>query len=104
MLDKDSNRHGERIMDARLSEILDFLNERKMRAYYGALAGVLQVSPRSVGTMLGEHSQRASWVVAKESNMPTDYEAENRHPDLQRTSLIIQTPSALSRGMEKWRE
>jgi hypothetical protein len=91
-------------MDERLSEILDFLNERKMRAHYGAVAGVLGVSPRSVGTMLGEQSPRASWVVAKESDMPTDYEEENQHPELQRTSLIIQTPSALERGMKKWRE
>jgi hypothetical protein len=91
------------MMDARLSEILDFLNDRKMRAHYGAVAGVLDVTPRSVGTMLGEHSPRASWVVAKESNMPTDYEAEDQHPELQRTSLIIQTPGALSRGMQSWR-
>ena len=91
------------MMDTRLSEILDFLNERKMRAHYGAVAGVLEVSPRAVGTMLGEHSQRASWVVAKDDDMPTDYEIENQHPELQRTSLIIQTPAALNRGMQSWR-
>lgn len=91
-------------MDTQLSEILDFLNDRKMRAHYGAVAGVLDVSPRSIGTMLGEQTQRASWVVSKENNMPTDYKAENQHPDLERTSLIIQTPSALNRGMQSWRE
>jgi hypothetical protein len=91
------------MMDTRLSEILDFLNERKMRAHYGAVAGVMDVSARSVGTMLGEHSPRASWVVAKEDDMPTGYEAENRHPELERTSLIIQTPGALNRGMQNWR-
>ena len=91
-------------MDPRLSEILDFLNERKMRAHYGAVAGVLDVTPRSLGTMLGEQSQRASWIVAKDDNMPTDYEAENHHPELQRTSLVIQSPDALNRGMQAWRK
>lgn len=90
-------------MDKRLSEILDFLNERKMRAHYGAVAGVLDVTPRAVGIMLGEPSPRASWVVAKDDDMPTDYEAEKQHPELQRTSLIIQSSGALNRGMQAWR-
>ena len=87
-----------------LLEILDFLNDRKIRATYGAVAGYLGVKPRSMGSLLGERSPRASWVVSVKDGMPTDYPPEHMHPDLQRISLIIETADALDRGMRKWRE
>jgi alkylated DNA nucleotide flippase Atl1 len=89
-------------MNEQLSEILDFLNAKKMRATYGAVAGYLGVQPRSIGAMLGEHSQRASWVVNSIEELPTDYEKENIHPDLLRTSLVIKTAGALDRGLTAW--
>ena len=86
-----------------LNEILDFLNHRKMRATYGAVANYLGVLPRSMGHLLGEPSQRASWVVSATEELPTNYPAELIHPDLHRISLVIATAEALDRGLQQWR-
>jgi len=54
--------------------VLAFLNHEKRRCTYGALAGVLGVPPRSVGRRyLGDIRQEASWVVGKQTGMPTGY-------------------------------
>ena len=91
-------------MNGKLSEVLDFLNDKRMRATYGAVAGYIGVQPRSIGSMLGEHSQRASWVVNSTEKLPTDYRPEDMHPELERISLVITTAGALDRGLSRWRE
>jgi hypothetical protein len=86
-----------------LNEILDFLNDRKMRATYGAVANYLGVGPRAMGKLLGEPSQRASWVVNATEELPTGYPPELIHPDLHRISLLIDTAGKLDRGLQRWR-
>jgi hypothetical protein len=93
------------VMDTqeKLSEVLEYLNEKQMRATYGAVAGRLGVLPRSMGQMLGDPSQYASWVVSQDKKMPTDYPEDKIHPDLTRTSLVITSADALDRGIRAWK-
>lgn len=85
-----------------LEQILDFLNEREMRATYCAVGEVIGLTPRRVANLLTERTVRNSWVVNAKSLLPTDYEAEQMHPRLERTSLVIQSGSALERGLKVW--
>jgi hypothetical protein len=66
-----------------LDDIVAKLNERKQRATYGAVAGILGVLPR--GLMGGrQRNQKYSWVVAKTGSgrgRPTGYTNEQIHPD-----------------------
>jgi len=71
-----------------LDDILDQLNKRKQRATYGAVAGILGVSPQ--GVMGGRQpSHRDSWVVAAKTDSkrmsrrgwPTGYKDEEIHPE-----------------------
>ncbi len=88
----------------KLDEVLDYLNDKQMRATYGAVAKHLGVLPRSMGQILGDPSPRASWVVTTGGeNMPTDYPAEEIHPNIKRTSLIIKSTDALERGLSVWK-
>ena len=72
-----------------LDSIVTRLNDRKQRATYGAVAGLLGVMPR--GLMTGRpRSPKYSWVVAKTGTRrgwPTDYTNEQIHPDCLRQIL-----------------
>jgi hypothetical protein len=74
-----------------LSEVLRFLNHEKIRATYGAVAEVLNVIPRSIGTRLGHRRPEASWVVSAKDGLPTDYHRSEMHPQLFRTPEVIDT-------------
>jgi hypothetical protein len=100
---REPNDHedGERLMG--LDEIVTKLDERKQRATYGAVAGILGASPRSL--MAGRpRSPKYSWVVAKTGSRrgwPTDYTNEQIHPDCLRqirdcSGSIIEDPEALT--------
>lgn len=62
-----------------LEEIVSALNERKQRATYGAVAGVLGVTPH---TVMGSRPRgpKYSWVVAV-SGAPTGYAESQIDPD-----------------------
>ena len=53
--------------------VLAFLNHKKRRCTFGALAGVLGVPAQSVGQYLGSRRPYASWVVNKKTGYPTGY-------------------------------
>ena len=92
-------------MNTQVEEVLGFLNEKEMRATYGAVAEYLGVQPSSVVQLLGEMSPRASWVVStKEPYLQTDYPTDKMHPELERTTLKIATAAALERGLMMWRK
>jgi hypothetical protein len=58
-------------MDPRLADIIRFLHQERVRATYGAVAGVLGVVPQSMGARLGPHTIEASWIVnAKTACLP----------------------------------
>ena len=77
-----------------LDSILDQLNEFHQRATYGAVAGVVNSSPRSL--MSGrDRNQRASWIVRRETGFPTGYSEEQKHAALTEREKIIGSPDEL---------
>ena len=78
-----------------VKNILRILNERKMRATYGAVACILETHPLSVGRRyLKEPRPEASWVVAKTGKgkgKPTGYEDSDIHPELCSDPRIIKS-------------
>ena len=77
-----------------LDSILDQLNEFHQRATYGAVAGVVNSSPRSL--MSGrDRDQRASWIVRRETGFPTGYSEEQKHAALTERERIIGSPDEL---------
>lgn len=80
-----------------LDNILERLERHRQPATYGAVAGVVGSSPRSV--MSGRiRNHRNSWVVSKETQEPTGYQPHEVDPDV-RTAIaivgVIATPEAL---------
>jgi hypothetical protein len=66
-----------------LAGVVAKLNERKQRATYGAVAGIVGVLPR--GLMAGRpRNHKYSWVVAatgRRRGWPTGYTDNQIHPD-----------------------
>ena len=84
-----------------VDEILDCLNRMRVRATYQAVGDVIGVFQRNVARWLGEHSQRASWVVAKKTGLPTNYSDNDRHPDLMNSPRVISTEQELRELLEE---
>ena len=89
--------------DATLDDIVRFLNDTKVRATYGAVAGVLGVPPRSMGALLGVRRADASWIVNADTGLPTDYSETEWHPDLLSSASIIRTANELTLRLTLWR-
>ena len=81
-----------------ITAILDFLGREKIRATYGAVAGVLGTSPQSIGRMLGDRRPEVSWVV-NAKGCPTGYVSHEMHPDLFSKGEIIATSGELLERM-----
>jgi hypothetical protein len=77
-----------------LDAILDQLNAYHQRATYGAVAGVVDSSPRSLMTGR-ERDQRSSWVVSRDSGQPTGYAEEQKHDALTERERILSSPEEL---------
>ena len=77
-----------------LDTILDQLNTYHQRATYGAVAGVVDSSPRSLMTGR-DRDQRSSWVVRRESGQPTGYAEEQKHGSLAERERILSSPEEL---------
>ena len=83
-----------------LMHVLLALQKGKTRATYGAVAGLLGGSARSI--MKGRpRDPLHSWVVSKQTGMPSGYEEEQRHEDLLSNSRVIVDPEALEAYLEK---
>jgi len=77
-----------------VDSILDQLDTFHQRATYGAVAGVVDSSPRSL--MIGrERDQRSSWIVSRQSGSPTGYTPEQTHPELTERDHVLTTPEEL---------
>ncbi len=82
--------------------ILDYLNRARVRCTYEAFAGVLGVPTRSSGRYPGDARPEASWVVNKHNKgEPSGYADYNKHPELYRTTYIIETEDDLRRCMRR---
>lgn len=80
-----------------IDSIVDQLDRFHQRATYGAVASVVNRSPRN---LMDKRSRgpRDSWVVSRQSGMPTGYEPEQMHPEIQARETILSTREAL----ESW--
>jgi hypothetical protein len=77
-----------------LDSILDQLDQFHQRATYGAVAGIVDSSPRSL--MSGrEREPHSSWIVRHETGQPTGYSDEQKHPSLTERERIISMPDEL---------
>ncbi len=84
-----------------LELILDLLQREKIRATYGAVAGVL--GGIALGMMAGrENSHRNSWIVSEATGHPTGYRPDQMHPDLMQLPMIVlDSPEKLQRFLDR---
>jgi hypothetical protein len=83
-----------------LDQILDLLQRHHQRATYGAVGGLLGKVPRAV--MQGcRRDWRHSWVVNKETGLPTEYPAGKIHPAIGERREILESEADLKVWLEK---
>ena len=90
----------------RLDDIVAYLNAAQVRATYGAVAEVVGGIAQSIGERLGGVAGRrseASWIVNAETEMPTGYRLEQRHPALLKSRDIITSGDELRRRLAEWK-
>ncbi len=84
--------------DERMEQILDALSHGHQRATYGAVAAVVGASPRTL--MSGrERDPRHSWVVRRQTGLPTGYEDDQLHPQLLQSDHVIESREELLKWM-----
>jgi hypothetical protein len=89
------------LMDPALVRIVEFLDREKIRATYEAVGQAAGVPTRSVGRLLGDRCEKASWVVNAATGEPTGYTRLDKHPALYDRKEIIRTADDLIRRMRK---
>jgi len=90
--------------EASLAEIIRFLNHEQVRATYGAVAKVLGLVPRTMGTKLGRRCVEASWIVSTATGLPSDYGVDEMHPALLQKVEVITTGGELTKRMAAWKD
>jgi hypothetical protein len=82
-----------------LEEIVHLLDQHGRRATYGAVAAVVGHSPRSL--LRGrERGRRFSWIVNRETGMPTGYADDQIDPRLKESGPVIVTDGELRKWLE----
>ena len=79
-----------------VERILDFCNQEEIRVTYGAVAGVIEVIPRSVGKYLGAPSKRSSWIVREDNHKPSGYKPNQIHENLFKNQKVIECAEELN--------
>ena len=75
------------------------LDRFRQRATYGAVAAVLNRSPRNL--MSGRtRSQRDSWIVSNKDGMPTGYEPDQVHPEIKSREQILRSADDLGTWLD----
>ena len=78
-----------------LDEIIDALDRNRQRATYGAVAGVVHSTARTL--MKGrEREQKNSWIVSTSTGIPTGYPPDALHPELKVNQKVLRTKEELS--------
>ena len=90
--------------EQKVKEILRCLNDKRIRATYGAVGAVIGVPAQSVGGYLGKRRPEASWVVNSGTGQPTCYACDEKHPEFGRTPDIIRTRGELDALLREYRE
>lgn len=80
-----------------IDSIVEQLDRFHQRATYGAVAALVNKSPRN---LMGKRSRgpRDSWVVGHDTGMPSGYEPEQLHPALKSRQKVLSTREVL----ESW--
>ena len=81
--------------DYTVGGILHVLNRAQRRATYQAVGALTGIHPQSVSAQLGMRRPEVSWVVSKLTGMPTDFEPEDLHPQLQNQPRVNEDPAEL---------
>ncbi len=82
-----------------IDSILNLLDSFHQRATYGAVASLVNASPRSL--MSGRaRNPESSWIVSRKDGQPTGYAPEQKHPDLESRQGILDTADELRRWLE----
>jgi hypothetical protein len=77
-----------------IDSIAEQLDRFRQRATYGAVAAVLNRSPRNL--MSGRSRRpRDSWIVSNKDGLPTGYEPEQMHPELKSREPILRSGEEL---------
>ncbi|MBL8201697.1 MAG: hypothetical protein JNK40_12040 [Chromatiales bacterium] len=71
-----------------LDSVVSALNANKIRATYGAVAGIVGGHAIGIGRRLPERSPRYSWIVSSRNGLPTGYDPKDIHPDLPGSNLL----------------
>jgi hypothetical protein len=87
-------------MTINLDQVLDLLNKHHQRATYGAVAAVVGGHAQSV--LQGrDRDWRHSWVVNRESGLPTKYPKGMIHPSIEHHERILSTGEELRAWLER---
>jgi hypothetical protein len=89
----------EQVASQTIDSIIDQLDHFHQRATYGAVAGVLNASPRNLMTGRSR-TQRDSWIVAHGTGLPTGYSPDQVHPEIGSREQILSTAKDLSAWLE----
>lgn len=82
-----------------LESIIEQLDTFHQRATYGAVAALVNSSPRSL--MSGrDRDPRSSWVVSRQTGQPTGYAPDQMHDSLAERDTILSTQESLRRWLE----
>ena len=77
-----------------LDEIVELLDQHGRRATYGAVARLLGHSPRSL--LRGrERARQFSWIVNRETGLPTGYPDDQIDPRLKVSGPVLATDGEL---------
>jgi hypothetical protein len=79
--------------------ILEQLDRLHQRATYGALAGVLGKTPRSVMQGLLRNWCH-SWIVNQDTGEPSEYHELQKHPALKERDAILDSPRDLTAWLD----
>ncbi len=82
-----------------IDSIISELRRFRQRATYGAVAGVLNKSPRNL--MEGRTRDPSdSWIVSSRDGMPTGYSDNQVDPDLKSRDVILRSRAELEAWLE----
>lgn len=77
-----------------LDLVLSALNQHQQRATYGAVAGLLEQTPRLL-MHARPREPGNSWIVSKTTGRPTGYADTDVHPALTANESVLQTRDEL---------
>ncbi len=87
-------------MEKKVMMVQDYLNNNRIRCTYNAVAKALGVTPAGFKKLLGDRVPENSWFVNASAGEPVGYAAEEKHPELYRTSRIITSAEVLTRNLD----